>query len=217
MKKVSLISVTAGTGNLKDLSAQELISYIARVSNPSNQSNFDTAPKLLKYCINHKHWSPFEMADMTVEINTSRAVAAQILRHRSFSFQEYSLRYAPATEIIHYYGRRQDLKNRQNSIDDLSSEDQEWFQHAQDQIEVESTSLYKEALSRGIAKEQARFLLPLSTATVLYMKGSVRSWIHYIELRTDPATQLEHRELAEEIKQIFAEQFPDIAKAMDWT
>ena len=216
MSKVKLIAITAGVGILEGKSPQDIISYTARVSNPNNQENFDTAGKLLRYCISHGHWSPFEMANMTVEIVTSRAIAAQILRHRSFSFQEFSQRYAPATEICHYYGRRQDTKNRQNSINDLSDEDQEWFQHTQDLLDIQSRKWYDEALKRGIAKEQARFLLPLSTKTVLYMNGSIRSWIHYLMLRTDKSTQLEHREIAEEVKQIFIGLFPDISEALEW-
>lgn len=216
MQNVKLISITAGVGNLKEKSAQDIISYVARVSNPNNQNNFDTSSKLLKYCIQHKHWSPFEHAWMTVEIATSRAIAAQILRHRSFSFQEFSLRYQEASGAIVYQARRQDVKNRQNSTDNLPIETKEWFQAAQEVLTGLAFDKYREALDKGIAKESARFLLPLNTATRLYMTGTARSWIHYIDLRTDPSTQLEHRELAEEIKEIFSEQFPDIAKAMEW-
>lgn len=197
-------------------SAEALIAYTARVSNPSGQMNDETAPRLLAYLIKNKHWSPFEMVSMTVEIHTSRAIAQQILRHRSFSFQEFSQRYATATEVCRYEARRQDSKNRQNSIDDMSADDRDWFQQAQDEVEVLARKHYGEALQRGIAKEQARFLLPLSTATTLYMSGTARSWIHYLQLRTDPSTQLEHRQIAEEIKLIFCQQFPATSEALGW-
>lgn len=216
---VKLISITKSmindrTTNLS--SAEALIAYTARVSNPSGQMNDETAPRLLAYLIKNKHWSPFEMVSMTVEIHTSRAIAQQILRHRSFSFQEFSQRYATATEVCRYEARRQDSKNRQNSIDDMSADDRDWFQQAQDEVEVLARKHYGEALQRGIAKEQARFLLPLSTATTLYMSGTARSWIHYLQLRTDPSTQLEHRQIAEEIKLIFCQQFPATSEALGW-
>lgn len=214
---VKLISITQGTGELSDQGPQEIIAYAARVSNPNNQMNFETSPKLLKYLIEHKHWSPYEMASLTMEITTSRAIAQQILRHRSFVFQEFSQRYSTATNIIKYPARRQDNKNRQNSIDDMSQQDKDWFDLAQDRINSLSNELYQEALNRSIAKEQARFLLPLSTETKLYMCGSVRSWIHYIQTRTDPSTQKEHREIAEACKQIFIARLPDVAKALGWT
>lgn len=197
--------------------AESLIAYTARVSNPAGQMNDETAPKLLAYLIKNKHWSPFEMVSMTVEINTSRAIAQQILRHRSFSFQEFSQRYAKATAVIEYPARRQDVKNRQNSIDDLMQADKDWFKAAQQEIATASLSKYDEALARGIAKEQARFLLPLSTATTLYMSGTARSWIHYIQLRADPATQLEHQEIAEGCKAIFCQQFPCTSEALGWS
>jgi len=214
---VKLVSLTVGVGDLADKSGQDIISYTARVSNPKNQENFDTAPKLLKYMSDNKHWSPFEMSHMTVEIVTSRAIAQQILRHRSFSFQEFSQRYAKVTEVIRYPARRQDAKNRQNSLDDMSKEDQEWFQAAQEAVDHVSQNLYKEALEKGIAKEQARFLLPLSTKTTLYMCGNVRSWMHYIDLRTGNGTQKEHRDIAIECKKIFCEIFPDIAEAKSYS
>lgn len=217
MTQCKLISITQGSGELINKSAQELIAFTARVSSPSNQMNLETAPKLLAYLIKHKHFSPFEMSHMTVEITTSRAIAAQILRHRSFSFQEFSQRYAEVTDFITYPARRQDNKNRQNSIDDMSERDKMWFEQAQRSIQLHSGDLYKEALKMGIAKEQARFLLPLGTETKLYMCGSVRSWIHYLELRCDKSTQLEHRQLADKIKSIFNEQFPDVSKALNWS
>lgn len=205
--------VQLGSGNGL-MNAEELIAYTARVSNPANQMNTETAPRLLAYLIRHKHWSPFEMAHMTVEIKTSRAIAAQILRHRSFSFQEFSQRYAAVTDFVTYEARRQDVKNKQNSIDDLSAEDKEWFRQALHKNQLRAQGIYEIALEKGIAKECARFLLPLNTETTLYMCGSVRSWIHYLELRTSPSTQLEHREIALAIKREFETQFPNIAAAL---
>lgn len=214
--KVKLISLTKPTEELEHLSAEELIAYIARVSNPANKMNQETAPKLLAYCIHNKHWSIFEQVNMTLEIHTSRAIAQQILRHRSFSFQEFSQRYAKATEFEIYPARRQDVKNRQNSIDDMSEADKGWFEYAQRTIQNHSVDLYDLALAKGIAKEQARFLLPLGTATTLYMSGTARSWIHYLQLRTEPGTQLEHREIAEGCKAIFVGQFPCTSEALGW-
>ncbi len=159
------------------------MAYCARVSSPHQEST--DYEKLLAYCIAHKHWSIFEMADMTVEIVTSRAISPQILRHKSFQFQEFSQRYAQAQAIEHYTPRRQDMKNRQNSLDDLPPETVAWFDEAQERVAMESMALYEEALEKGIAKECARALLPLATQTKLYMKGSIRSWIHYLEVRTD--------------------------------
>ena len=195
---------------------EDLIAYVARVSNPDNQNNTETAPKLIKYLIKHQHWSPFELVSMTVSIETSRAIAAQILRHRSFSFQEFSQRYAKAIGTEVYRARRQDDKNRQNSIDDLSQQDIDWFYEAQDQVRQLAFAKYEEALARGIAKEQARFLLPGATSTNLYMSGTVRSWIHYINLRTEAGTQKEHRDIAEAIKAIFVYEFPNISEALGW-
>ena len=213
---VKLISVTQGAAELLGKSAQELIAYTARVSNPSNQMNTETAPRLLAYLIKHKHWSPFEMAHVTLEITTSRAIAAQILRHRSFVFQEFSQRYSKATDFVFYDARRQDAKNKQNSLDDLDEDTKQWFQYAQFGVTGYCNSLYEKALEKGIAKEQARFLLPLNTQTTLYMCGSLRSWIHYCEVRCDVSTQKEHREIALAARKVLAEQFPDVAKAMEW-
>jgi thymidylate synthase (FAD) len=196
--------------------AEPLIVYIARVSNPDNQANMLTGTKLISYLIENRHWSPFEMVHMTVEIKTSRAIAQQILRHRSFSFQEFSQRYAVATKFETYPARRQDVKNRQNSIDDMDEDTKVWFDAAQGAVDKVSSEYYKEALAKGIAKEQARFLLPLSTSTTIYMSGSVRSWIHYLQLRTEKGTQLEHREIAEGIRSIFRENFPDTNRALGW-
>lgn len=211
-----LIAITQGAGELSGKSAEEVITYAARVSNPDNQMSFESAPKLLKYCIKHKHYSIFEQAFMTIEIKTSRAIAAQILRHRSFVFQEYSQRYSATSSFEETTARRQDKKNRQSSIDDLSVETQDFFKTAQNEIWKHSYDLYTKALELGIAKECARFLLPLSTSTTMYMTGSARSWIHYIDLRTDEATQKEHRDIAEGCKQIFKQQFPSISEALEW-
>ena len=192
--------------------AGAVISYCARVSNPANQLNYETAPKLLKYCLEHKHYSIFEMASMCVEINTVRAISAQILRHRSFSFQEFSQRYSDASamgiEIME--PRRQDSKNRQNSIDDLLEVDKQFFREAQEELGLMAMTYYDEAIKRGIAKESARFLLPQSTATRLYMTGTIRSWIHYIQTRTDESTQLEHRLIAAQIKKILIDSVPEL-------
>ncbi len=215
-QSVKLVAITEGANELVGKSAQDIISYVARVSNPNNQMSFETGSKLIKYCITHEHWSIFEHAFVTLEIKTSRAIAAQILRHRSFTFQEFSQRYAQAFDCVTYEARRQDNKNRQNSIDDMSDEDRVWFRNAQEEVWEDAKSLYDEAIAKGIAKEQARFLLPLNTATTLYMSGSVRSWIHYIELRGGNGTQKEHMDIAVAARSIIAERFPDIAKALEW-
>ena len=215
--KVKLIALTKPVAEeLKDFSAEELTSYVARVSNPSNQMSTETAPKLLKYCIKHNHWSVFEHINMTVEITTSRGIAAQILRHRSFVFQEFSQRYSVVTDFETYPARRQDNKNRQNSVDDMDEETKEWFAMAQQLSQADGMAMYEDALRRGIAKEQARFLLPLSTQTTLYMTGNIRNWIHYIDLRTTNGTQIEHADIAKEIKTIFVKEFPAIAEAKEW-
>lgn len=214
MSEVKLISMTQPMNEeLKDASAEDLIVYCARVSNPKNQTNFDTSAKLLNYCLKHGHVSIFEQASMTVEIKTSRAISAQILRHRSFCFQEQSQRYAEVQECETYSARRQDEKNRQNSIDDLENEAKTWFDVAQQRVHDEAQKLYNEALELGIAKEQARFLLPMSASTTLYMTGSVRSWIHYLKTRMANGTQQEHIEIAEQIAEIFKKQFPNVYKA----
>jgi len=196
--------------------AEEMIGYCARVSNPSNQSNPNIA-KLLAYCIKHGHWSVFETASMTLEIETSRAISAQILRHRSFCFQEFSQRYAAVSQYIQSEARAQDEKNRQNSTDTLSDEDKEWFSSIQALLWDECFKAYEEALSRGIAKECARALLPLSTKTRLYMTGNIRSWIHYIQLRSANGTQKEHQDIAIQAKEIFKQQYPIISEALGWT
>lgn len=206
--QVRLITVTPD--------AEKTIGYCARVSNPNNQDN-PSFEKLLGFCVRHGHWSIFEQANMVLEIETSRAIAPQILRHRSFTFQEFSQRYAKATEPIVYRARSQDKKNRQNSVDDLTSDDQDWFQKAQEDVWELAYKRYEEALAKGIAKECARALLPLNTKTRMYMNGTVRSWIHYIELRAANGTQSEHMEIAEACKKIFIEQFPITANALGWT
>jgi len=194
--------------------AEQLIVKMARVSNPSNENNMETAPGLLRYLIKHKHWSPFEMASMCVKINTERDISAQILRHRSFSFQEFSTRYAVVnwtTSLPEL--RRQDRKNRQNSFNDLSEDVINKYNGRILDLFTEIQTLYGDMVEDGIAKETARRILPLCTNTSLYMSGTLRSWIHYLQLRCDVATQLEHRLIANEIKEIFAEQFPVIAEA----
>lgn len=196
--------------------AEQLITKMARVSAPKNQDNMETAPRLLRYLIKHSHWSPYEMANMCVEINTTRAISAQIIRHRSFSFQEFSQRYADVNELgsaVIPHLRRQDLKNRQNSVDDFDPEEIGSFYRRISQLFEDSEHLYREMVSQGIAKECARNILPLATQTNIFMNGSLRSWIHYLQLRCDPSTQIEHRQIAEEIKRIFWQQFPIIAEA----
>ena len=195
--------------------AEKLIGKIARVSNPANEDNPDVVG-LLKYLIRHKHWSPFEMASMCLEIQTTRAIAPQILRHRSFSFQEFSQRYAVAMDLELPHLRRQDVKNRQNSISDLPPGVQEQYWTKIDKHFRDGMSLYNNLLDNGVAKECARFVLPLATPTRIYMTGSCRSWIHYINLRTANGTQKEHMELAEQCREVFRTVFPDVAEALDW-
>lgn len=201
---------------IDNLTAEDLITYCARVSNPSNQLNTETSPKLLNYLIKHKHWSPFEMVSMTVEIKTSRAIAAQILRHRSFSFQEFSQRYAAATKLEQFELRKQGKTNRQVGDEPLEiSEHIEIFDKI-DKLQNESITLYEELISKGIAKESARMILPLNTSTTMYMSGTIRSWIHYIDLRANEDTQKEHRLIAQEIKNIFIKEFPNTSKGLGW-
>ena len=209
--QIKLVSVTPD--------AEQHMAYVARVSNPNNQDN-DKFAGLLKYCIKHGHWSVFEQAFMTVEINTTRGLAAQILRHRSFTYQEFSQRYADssmlANEIPLPELRRQDDKNRQNSIDDVDPFMVQDFNAKIQKHFVDGMNLYKELLEAGIAKECARFVLPLATPTRIYMTGSVRSWVHYIDLRSAHGTQKEHMNVAEGVRKIFTEQFPTVAEALDW-
>lgn len=209
--QVKLVSVTPD--------AEKHMGYVARVSNPSNQENPKVAG-LLSYCIKHQHWSVFEQAYMTLEIETTRGLAAQILRHRSFTYQEFSQRYADSSllaETIPLFDlRRQDTKNRQNSIDDIDAFTKQNFEILIQKHFAEAMDLYQQMLDRGIAKECARFVLPLATPTRIYMTGSVRSWIHYIELRSANGTQKEHMDIANECKCIFAGQFPIVAEALGW-
>lgn len=193
--------------------AERLIVKMARVSNQANEDNWETGPKLLRYLLKHRHYSPFEMASMCVKINTERDIAAQIVRHRSFSYQELSTRYSQTSiaEIPQF--RRQDTKNRQNSFDDLPEDDEMRFRSAAGNVIGRAYGVYEAMLAQGVAKETARRILPLCTPTTLYMHGTLRSWIHYIQLRVHNDTQLEHRQIAEECKQIFANHFPAIAKA----
>ena len=208
---VKLISVTPD--------AEQTMAYVARVSNPNNQENPNYA-KLLGYCIKHNHWSVFEQSFMTLEIETTRGLAAQILRHRSFTYQEFSQRYADSSLLSDYIPvpelRRQDTKNRQNSIDDIGEYEKLQLQGKIQEHFAEGMRLYKELLKHDVAKECARFVLPLATPTRLYMSGSCRSWIHYIQLRSANGTQKEHMEIAEACKKIFSEQFPTVAEALEW-
>ena len=207
---VKLVSVTPD--------AEKMMGYVARVSNPKNQDNPNVSG-LLSYCIKHGHWSVFEQAHMTLEIETTRGLAAQILRHRSFTYQEFSQRYADSTQlgIIPIPAlRRQDTKNRQNSTDDLEAPLRTKYYVKMMSHFEKATRIYEEMLADGIAKECARFILPLATPTRLYMTGSVRSWVHYIELRSGHGTQKEHMDIANECKRIFSEQFPVVAKALTW-
>ncbi len=196
--------------------AEEQIVYMARVSNPSNQANMETAPRLIRYLIKHKHWSPFEMASMQVEINTTRAVAAQVLRHRSFSFQEFSQRYSSVDQLGTVglpHLRSQDLKNKQASHDDLDPAAVDLMEKQITQIYANAFDYYEYLLDQGVAKECARSILPLGTPTRMYMSGSIRSWIHYIQIRAGIETQLEHRLIAGAIKDIFEEQLPNVYEA----
>jgi len=207
MHNVELVHVTP--------KAEELISYMARVSNPSNQSNTQTSPRLIRYLIKHKHWSPFEMVNMCVEIETTRSIAAQILRHRSFSFQEFSQRYAEASQLgepVTPELRLQDTKNRQNSIE--VEEEDLFLKQRIDYLYKHSQQVYEALLDAGVAKECARDVLPLSTPTRLYMNGTLRSWLHYCDLRCANGTQKEHKQIADGVKQLIATEFPQVYAAM---
>ena len=207
---VKLVSITPD--------AEQTMAYIARVSNPSNQDN-EKSSGLLKYCIKHNHWSVFEQSSMSLEIETSRAIAAQILRHRSFTFQEFSQRYAASTALGDFdlpELRRQDTKNRQNSTNDLEPELIDKFEKQMITLFSYSKALYEQMLSQGVAKECARMVLPLCTPTRIYMTGSCRSWVHYINLRSAHGTQKEHMQIAEQCRKIFIEQFPNVSEALEW-
>ena len=194
--------------------AERLIVKTARVSAPQNEDNLATGPRLLKYLIKHKHWSPFEMANMCLEIHTQRDISAQIIRHRSFSFQEFSQRYAETEQAKIPKFRRQDSRNRQNSIDDLTDEQIDLLEELAYKHIKEGYELYQTMLEMGVAKETARRHLPMCSPTRIYMNGTLRSWIHYIDLRTDPGTQWEHRTIANQAKIIFEQQFPVISEAL---
>ena len=208
---VKLISVTPD--------AEKMMGYVARVSNPSNQENPKVAG-LLKYCVKHQHWSVFEQSFITLEIETTRGLAAQILRHRSFTFQEFSQRYADSSMLADtiplFDLRRQDTKNRQNSIDDINPHTRQNFEIKIQKHFDDAMQLYQEMLAAGIAKECSRFVLPLAVPTRIYMSGSCRSWIHYIDLRSAHGTQKEHMDIAEACKKVFVEQFPTVAEALEW-
>lgn len=210
MSLVKLISVTP--------EAEKVMAYCARVSNPNNQNN-ESYSKLLKYCIDHQHWSIFEHGFMTLEINTNRGIAAQILRHRSFTFQEFSQRYADTQllgEITSPEIRSQDNKNRQNSIDDIPEHIKKYWDNVIKEYFDRGVKLYESLLEDGVAKECARFILPLATPTRIYMSGNCRNWIHYIGLRSANGTQKEHINIANECKNIFVEQFPIVSEALGW-
>ena len=207
---VKLVSITPD--------AEKTMAYVARVSNPSNQDNEKYAG-LLRYCIKHNHWSVFEQSSMSLEIETTRAIAAQILRHRSFTFQEFSQRYAASTDLGKIKLpelRRQDVKNRQNSTDDLDDELVEKLNRHMETVFTASINLYIQMLEAGVAKECARMVLPLATPTRIYMTGSCRSWIHYINLRSAHGTQKEHMQIAEACRKVFVEQFPSVSEALGW-
>ena len=208
--KVSFVNITADP--------EQTMAYIARVSNPSNQNNENYAG-LLRYCIKHQHWSVFEQSSMTLEIETTRAIAAQILRHRSFTFQEFSQRYADSTQLGDIpipKLRKQDLKNRQNSTDDLDEFVKQKLELQMKTLFDSATALYQQMLEEGVAKECARMVLPLCTPTRIYMTGSCRSWIHYIDLRSAHGTQKEHMDIAQACKTVFIEEFPIVSEALEW-
>lgn len=221
MSEVKLVATTQGAGVLAGKGPQEVISFTARCSNPHNQENFRTAAGLLKYCIKHGHWSVFETSSMTLEINTTRGISPQILRHRSFTFQEFSQRYADTKLLDETIPlpdlRRQDDKNRQNSISNLPPGMVDDYQSKIEKHFDDAMHLYNNLLDNGVAKECARFVLPLSVPTRIYMTGSCRSWIHYINLRSSNGTQKEHMDIANQCKSVFCEVFPEVAEALEWT
>jgi thymidylate synthase (FAD) len=218
MQNVEVVGVTNPVNKLAEMSVDELIAYVARVSNPSNQSNTLTATKLLKYLAKHKHWSPFEMVNVLMEINTTRDIARQILRHRSFSFQEFSQRYADPTQDLGFVwrdARLQDMKNRQNSIETKDEALQTKWLVMQGLVINEVDKAYKWAIENGIAKEQARAVLPEGlTGSRMYMNGTVRSWIHYCQLRMGPETQKEHREIALMAWEALCKEFPSLSEVL---
>ena len=219
MKNVNLVGISAFCGDLKDRTPEEAIVYMARVSNPSNQNNFEDSSKLIKYLIQNKHWSPFEMVHVVMEINTTRDITRQILRHRSFSFQEFSQRYANPVEDLQFESREariQDPKNRQNSHKTENFATKQLWDFAVDKLTKHAKEQYNKAIKAGIAKEQARALLPEGLIqSRLYMNGTLRSWIHYINLRSANGTQLEHMEIAQECGRIIAKVFPFISNLLE--
>jgi thymidylate synthase (FAD) len=216
LMSVSLVGMTQPSAITGCYTANELIAYAARVSNPDNQNNPKTASKLLGYLIKHEHWSPFEMVSVTMEITTTRDISRQIIRHRSFSFQEFSQRYAKSTNFETRECRLQDEKNRQNSIETEDSELAESWNMAQKTVINAANDAYQWALENGIAKEQARAVLPEgNTETTLYMSGTLRSWVHYCKLRMANGTQKEHIEIAEQCWDVISQHFPDVAKAVE--
>lgn len=222
MSMVRLISITKPDSTpliRENFSAEDLIVYIARVSNPQNQMNRETSAKLIKYLIEHKHWSPFEMVDMTFEIKTSRAIAAQIVRHRSFNFQEFSQRYSVVNEYEPIELRLQGDKNRQGGEAPIpvTSQQHSILINLIRETQASAQHCYEVLLRNGIAKEVARMILPQCSQTTLYMKGSLRSWIHYVNLRASPDTQKEHRVVAQQIKETVARAFPNVSIALEWT
>ena len=208
MAKATLIDITTN--------AEHQMIYCARVSNPSNQSNYETGGKLLKYCLDNRHWSVFEMAYATVEVETERDISAQILRHRSFCFQEFSTRYAKTSKAKPFEIRRQDMKNRQSSHDDLPDEVRDEYTERVNDVIDNAWALYEDMILNGVARETARRILPLCTPTTFYMSGNVRSWIHYIEVRTQPGTQKEHRDVALAIRKALTPKLPIIADVLGW-
>tara|TARA_R110002153_G_scaffold26634_1_gene83286 strand:- start:341 stop:1000 length:660 start_codon:yes stop_codon:yes gene_type:complete len=216
LMSVSLVGMTQPSAATGCYTANQLIAYVARVSNPENQNNDKTASKLLKYLIKHEHWSPFEMVSATLEIKTTRDISRQIIRHRSFSFQEFSQRYAESTNFETRECRLQDQSNRQNSVETEDRELAEWWKMAQKELIQKSKLVYQTALDHGIAKEQARAVLPEgNTETTLYMSGTLRSWIHYCKLRMSNGTQKEHMIIADQCWDVLSQHFPDVAKAVE--
>jgi thymidylate synthase (FAD) len=216
LMSVSLVGMTQPSAATGCHTANQLIAYTARVSNPDNQNNPKTASKLLGYLIKHEHWSPFEMVSVTMEITTTRDISRQIIRHRSFSFQEFSQRYAESTNFETRECRLQDQTNRQNSIETEDRELAEWWRMAQKELIQKSKLVYQTALDHGIAKEQARAVLPEgNTETTLYMSGTLRSWIHYCKLRMSNGTQKEHMIIADQCWDVLSQHFPDVAKAVE--
>lgn len=210
---VRIVAATVGFGELEGRNAEDVITYAARVSTPDHQSRFDTAERLLAYCLRHGHWSVFETASLTIEVTTSRAIADQLLRHRSFTFQMASQRYARCTERVECEARRQDTSNRQNSIDDVDDDTKRWFAEAQADLWDRAAEVYKQAVDKGIARECARFVLPLAAKTTLYMTGSFRSWYHYCATRTANGTQAEHAAIADAVRRCICEEYPRLGRA----